>query len=382
MTSTTSGSAIQRVSDAQGRPAWLVSGHQRVRDLLADGRLSRSHPNPGHPVRLTQPGLFGGAIPDPEGEQADLHRMRKLLTPALSAARMEKLRSRVEAIVDGLLDDLARTGPPADFHTVVAFPLPALVVCELLGVPGEDRDDFRRWQLEAKQMSKPAVARGGLQSLWRYLGTLIERKRWVPGEDLISDLLAAAEHDSKLTDDGIAHLAAGVLFAGHAPAVAIIDRGMLLLLTHPEQRAALQRDPALAGPAVEEIFRFPSPIERHRAARRGGLTRYASVDVEVDGITIRAGDTVMFAVQDANEDESVFPDPRRFDITRERNPHLSLSHGAHFCLGAHLARLELRYLFIRLFDRFPDLRLAVALAEIEPVREAVAGAVDHLPVTW
>lgn len=378
----TSTSAIQRVSDAQGRPAWLVSGHQRVRDLLADARLSRSHPNPGHPARLTQPGLFGGPIPDPEGERADLLRMRKLLAPSLTAARMERLRPRVEALVDGLLDELEHDGPPADFHTLVAFPLPALVVCELLGVPGEDRDDFRRWQLEAKQMSKPAVARGGLQSLWRYLGTLIERKRWVPGADLVSDLLAAAESDDKLTDDGIAHLAAGVLFAGHAPAVAIIDRGVLLLLSHPEQREALQRDPALAATAVEEIFRFPSPIERRRAARRGGLTRYASADIDVDGATIRAGDTVMFAVQDANEDGTVFPDPNRFDITRERNPHISLSHGSHFCLGAPLARLELQYLFVRLFERFPALRLAVDLDEIEPVREAVAGAVDRLPVTW
>jgi cytochrome P450 len=379
MTPTTT---IQRVSDAQGRPVWLVSGHARVRDLLADQRLSRSHPNPGHPARLTQPGLFGGPIPDPEGELADLQRMRKLLTPALSARRLESLRPRVETIVDELLDEFGRDGPPADFHTAVSFPLPALVICELLGVPAEDRDDFRRWQTEAKQMSKPAVARGGLQSLWRYLGTLIERRRWVPGDDLICDLLQATELDPKLTDDGIAHVAAGVLFAGHAPAVAIIDRGMLLLLTHPEQREALRRDPALAAPAVEEIFRFASPLERQRTARRGGLTRYASVDIDVDGITIRAGDTVMFAVQDANEDAGVFPDPKRFDITRQRNPHLSLSHGAHFCLGAPLARLELQYLFVRLFERFPALRLAVGLDEIQPVREAVAGAVDHLPVTW
>ncbi|MDQ4103578.1 MAG: cytochrome P450 [Actinomycetota bacterium] len=370
------------MSDPQGRPAWLVSGHQRVRDLLADSRLGRSHPNPGHPVRLTQPGLFGGPIPDPEGEQADLHRMRKLLTPSLSARRLESLRPRVETIVDGLLDELDRSGPPADFHAVVAFPLPALVICELFGVPAEDRDDFRRWQIEAKQASKPAVARGGLQSLWRYLGTLIERKRWLPQDDVISDLLDAAKLDAKLTDDGIAHLAAGMLFAGHAPVVAIIDRGMLLLLTHPEQRAALQREPALVGTAVEEIFRFASPIERSRATRRGGLTRYASADIEVDGVTIRVGDTVMFAVQEANEDESVFPDPQRFDITRERIPHLSLSHGAHFCLGAHLARVELQYLFVRVFERFPTLRLAVGLDEIQPVREAVAGAVAHLPVTW
>ncbi len=378
----TSTNMIQRVNDAQGRPVWLVSGHERVRDLLADPRLGRSHPNPGHPARLTQPGWFGGPIPDPEGEQADLHRMRKLLTPSLSTRRMESLRPRVETIVDGLLDELGRSGPPADFHTVVSFPLPALVVCELLGVPAEDREDLCRWQIEAKQVSKPAVARGGLQSLWRYLGTLIERKRSALGDDVISDLLHAARLDPKLTDDGIAHLAAGILFAGHAPVVAIIDRGMLLLLTHPEQREALQRDPALAASALEEIFRFASPIERQRAARRGGLTRYASVDVEVNGITIRAGDTVMFAVQDANEDEVVFPDPRRFDISRERNPHLSLSHGAHFCLGAPLARLKLQYLFVRLFERFPNLRLAVELDEIQPVREAVAGAVSHLPVAW
>lgn len=373
---------IQRVSDTQGRPAWLVSGHERVRELLADPRLSRSHPNPGHPVRLTQPGLFGGPIPDPEGESADLHRMRKLLTPPLSVRRLESLRPRVETIVDTLLDELDRSGPPADFHTAVAFPLPALVICELLGLPAQDHADFCRWQIEAKQVSKPAVARGGLQSLWRYLGTLIERKRWVPGDDVISDLLDAAKLDPQLTDDGIAHLAAGLLFAGHAPVVAIIDRGMLLLLTHPEQRAALQSDPALAAQAIEEIFRFASPVERMRAARRGGLTRYASADIEVDGVTLRAGDTVMFAVQEANEDESVFPNPKRFDITRERIPHLSLSHGAHFCLGAHLARLELRYLFVSLLQRFPALRLAVPLEEIQPLREAVAGAVSELPVAW
>ena len=373
---------IERVSDAQGRPVWLVSGHKQVRDLLADPRLGRSHPNPGHPARLTQPGWFGGAIPDPEGEQADLHRMRKLLTPSLSSHRMESLRPRVETIVEGLLDELDRSGPPADFHTIVAFPLPALVVCELLGVPTEDREDFCRWQIEAKQVSRPAVARGGMQSLWRYLGTLIERKRSVPSNDVISDLLHAAGFDPKLTDDGIAHLAAGILFAGHAPVVAIIDRGILLLLTYPEQREALQHDPALAASALEEIFRFTSPIERQRAARRGGLTRYAAADVEVGGVTIRAGDTVMFAVQDANEDGSVFPDPKRFDITRERNPHLTLSHGSHFCLGAPLARLQLQYLFVRLFERFPTLRLTIGLDEIQPVREAVAGAVSHLPVIW
>lgn len=374
--------SIQRVTDTSGRPAWLVSGHERVRQLLADPRLTRSHPNPGHPVRLTQPGLFGGPIPDPQGERADHLRMRKLLAASFAARRMESLRPRVEAIVDSLLDELERSGPPADFHTIVAFPLPALVICELLGVPPGDRESFCLWQIEATNVARPAVARGGLQSLWRYLGTMIERRRWAPGDDVIADLLEAAKADPELTDDGIAHLAAGLLFAGHAPVVAIIDRGMLLLLTHPEQQQALRDNPALAPRALEEIFRFPSPIEQMRTARRGGLTRYASADVEVDGVVIRSGDAVMFAVQDANEDPAVFPDPRTFDVTRQHNPHLSLSAGSHFCLGAPLARVELQYLFVRLFERFPTLRLAVPLDEIPPVRDAVAGAVSALPVTW
>jgi pentalenolactone synthase len=321
-------------------------------------------------------------VTDPETERVDHARMRKLLAPSFSARRMEALRPRVEALVDELLDALERGGSPVDFHTVVAFPLPALVICEFLGVPAQDRVDFCLWQVDATQVQHPARARGGLQSLWRYLGTLIERKRWVPGDDVVTDMLAAAEEDPALTDDGIAHLAAGLLFAGHGPVVGIIDRGMLLFLTHPDQREALQRDPRLAPRALEEVFRFASPIERLRTARRGGLTRYAAVDVPVDGVTIRAGDTVMFAVQDANEDPDVFPEPRSFDITRERNPHLSLSHGSHFCLGAPLARIELQYLFVRVFQRFPGMRLAVPLADLRPVREAVAGAVAELPVAW
>ena len=157
---------------------------------------------------------------------------------------------------------------------------------------------------------------------------------------------------------------------------------MLLLLEHPEQREALQRDPGLAPLAVEEILRFPSPLEKPRAAKRGGLPRYAAADVEVEGVTIRAGDLVMFALEDANRDEGVFPHPDRFDVTRKENPHLAFSYGPHFCIGAPLARVELQCLFGRLFDRFPALRLAVPLDRIRPVPDRVAGAVAELPVAW
>jgi cytochrome P450 len=158
---------------------------------------------------------------------------------------------------------------------------------------------------------------------------------------------------------------------------------VVLLLSHPEQREALQRDPTLVPLAVEEILRYPSSMERHtQIARRGGLPRYAAVDVEVDGVTIPAGDLVMFALHDANRDERLFPDPGRFDISREKNPHLAFSHGLHFCIGAPLARMELQELFGRLFQRFPTLRLAVAVHELRPLRDAVAGRVVELPVAW
>ncbi len=374
--------SVQRVIGANGAPAWLVSGYERVKELLADPRVSRSHPDPRHAVRLTQPALFGGPMGDPEMERADHARMRRLLTRSFSTRRMESLRPAVQTIVEELLTRVDRSGPPADFHEIAAFPLPILVICELLGVPPEDREDFCRWSDEATHMDHPARSRAGLQSLWRYLGALVERKHSIPGEDAISDLLEAAKLDPKLTDDGIAHLSAGLLFAGHQTAVGIIDRGVMLLLTHPEQREALQRDPALAALAVEEILRYPSPIERPQTARRGGLPRYTTVDVELDGVTIPAGDLVMFALQDANQDERVFADAARFDITRRKNPHLSFSHGLHFCLGAPLARMELQYLFGRLFECFPTLRLAVPAGELRPIREAVAGRVASLPVAW
>ena len=370
---------VERVTSTSGEAAWLVSGYGRVRSLLADPRLSRTHPDPRHPARMTQIGVFGGPIGDPEAEEADHQRLRRLLARPFSGRRMEAMRPRVQALVDALLDDLAASPQPADFHRLVAFPLPALVVCELLGVAPADRRQFLAWAEDATQMQQPGRARAGLQSLWRSLGALVEHKRWEPGEDLVSDLLAA---DPALTDDAIAHVAAGALFAGHQTAVSVIDRGVLLLLSHPGQREALQADPSLAGGAVEEILRCPSPVEPPRAHRRGGLPKYASEDIPTAGATIPRGNLVLFALEDANQDAAAFPHPARFDIRRAENPHLAFSHGMHFCLGAPLARVELQCLFGTLFSRFPGMALAVPLPRLRPRTDRVAGAVEELPVSW
>lgn len=377
--------AVQQVMSPSGDPAWLVSGHDRVKELLADPRLSRSHADPTHPVRLTQPALFGGPMGDPDRERADHVRMRRLLTRSFSARRMESLRPRLALIVEEVLARMRAPGPPTDFHAAVSFPLPALVMCELLGVPGHHRGDFVRWCDDATHMEHPARSRAGLQSLWRYLGALIERKHADPGEDVVSDLLAGAGIPPALSDDAVAHLASGLLFAGHGSTSAVIDKGLVLLLTQPGQRQALQRDPGLAERAVEEILRCANPLESARAGRRGGLPRYAAEAITLGGVQIPAGGLVMFALQDANEDDSVFADPTRFDITRENNPHLSFSHGLHFCLGASVARMELQMLFGRLFGAFPTLALAAPLPEIQRRRAPAAAGLPpstELPVTW
>jgi len=371
---------VQRLTSSTGEPTWLVSGYERVKELLADPRLSRTHADPRHPVRMTQPALFGGPIGDPESERADHLRMRRLLTRSFSARRMEALRPRVEGIVEQTLDELAAHGSPADFHAAVAFPLPALVMCELLGIPEEDRRDFLRWCEDATHMEHPARSRAGHQSLWRELGAVIERKHHDPGEDVISDMLSAG--DAALDDDGVAHIACGLLFAGHNSTAAVIDRGILLLLIHDDQRGALQRDPALATWAVEEILRFPNPLDRPVATLRGGLPRYAAEDIEVDGAKIRSGDLVMFALQDANEDASMFPLPGRFDVSRRENPHLAFSHGLHFCLGASVARIELQALFAQLFVRFPTLALGIAIAELRGAAARPGPRAPSIPVVW
>lgn len=372
--------SVQRLTSSTGEPTWLVSGYERVKELLADPRLSRTHADPRHAVRMTQPALFGGPIGDPESERAEHLRMRRLLTRSFSARRMESLRPRIEAIVDQILADLAEVGSPADFHAVVGFPLPGLVMCELLGIPEEDRPDFLRWCEDATHMEHPARSRAGHQSLWRELGAVIERKHHDPGEDVISDMLAGG--DAALDDDGVAHMACGLLFAGHNSTAAVIDRGVLLLLTHNEQRGTLQRDPALAACAVEEILRFPNPLDRPVATLRGGLPRFAATDIEVDGVTIRSGDLVMFALQDANEDASVFAQPGLFDVARRENPHLAFSHGLHFCLGASVARIELQALFARLFVRFPNLSLRIPIAELREAAARPGPRAPSIPVVW
>jgi pentalenolactone synthase len=386
-------SKVWRTRTPAGDPAWLVTDFDLVRLLLTDRRLVRSHPDPERASRYSESMIFGRAQPTSPTEAPDHARMRRLLSPWFAARRLQGMRPRVQQLVDGLLEDLAGARRPVDFHEAVSFPLPALVICELLGIPYADREDFRRWSDDAADMTDQARSLAGLAALWQYLTELVAAKLDYPGEDVLTGLIQAHRADPDgLSLDGVAQLGAGLLFAGHETTVAAIDTGVVLLATHPDQRDALAANPTLVAPAVEEILRSALPTTGRRTAATGsgssgderdsGLARWANADIDVNGVTIPAGDLVMLGLQQANNSPGVVGEHTGFHIARDPNPHLTFGYGPHFCIGAPLARLELQVLFTALLGRFPTLSLAVPVEQLQTRSELLTGGLAALPVTW
>lgn len=362
---------VHEVRTAVGDKAWLVTSYDNVRRLLGDKRLGRSHPNPEQASRTGESVLFGGPLGNFETEWTDAARMRSLLQPHFSPRRMRELRSRVEVLTERLLDELAEQGPPADLHAALALPLPILVICELLGVPYEDRDAFRAWTQNASNVRDRARSERGMADLFGYAQKLVARKRHTPGDDVISRLCDV----EGVPDDEIAMLTLALLFAGHETTVVQIGLGALLLLTHPEQWQAMLDDSTVAATAVEEILRAPGHVN-------GGIPRYAREDLEIDGVPIHAGDLVLLDIAAGNHDETVYPDADRFDIARSDAPHLTFGHGMRYCIGAPLARIELQAVFSQLTPRFPTMRLAIPLDELTLRQDTLTGGLIELPVTW
>ena len=380
---------VRRVTSPAGDPAWFVSEYETIKRLLTDPRLGRSHPDPKHASRYSEAMIFGQPMAASPNEQAEHTAMRKLLSPSFSARRLALLRPRVQALVDGLLDEMAQKSPPVDAHEAISFPLPALVICELLGVPVEDREDFRRWSDDAADMTDGARSRAGWKALWQYMRALIEHKRQQPAEDVLSDMVTASAKDAQqasdvktATADQVVPLAAGLLFAGHETTVAAIDKGIVLLLANPTQREALQHDPALVSQVLEEILRLPLPVPVPDTGRASGLPRYANADIVLDDVTIHAGELVLLDLQGANLDPRRFPAPDTFDLARAANAHMTFGHGPHYCIGAPLARIELQAVFGTLFQRFPTLRLAMPAEQLRPRSHLLTGGLTALPVTW
>jgi cytochrome P450 len=350
---------VSRVVLPSGHEAWLVSRYEDARGVLADPRFSRDLFYPGAPC-LFEPGDFStGETSLLNLDPPDHTRVRRLAAKGFTARRIEGLRGRVEQITSDLLDQMSAKQPPVDLIEEFAFPLPTTVICELLGVPFDDREHFRAWSkviVTPGQHSMDDVAAAQRESA-DHMKRLIATKRRTPSHDLLTALIEARDNDARLSEEELVTLANTLLLAGHETTVSLISTGVVLLIRHPDQLAALRADPTLIEPAVEEILRYDGPAET-------SLLRVALADVEVGGVRIQKGEAVIAVTGSANFDEAEFADPATFDITRKHNPHMGFGHGIHFCIGAPLARIEGQVALPALFDRFPGLRLAVPQEDI------------------
>jgi cytochrome P450 len=364
---------IHRVRTPVGDDAWLVTAYEHVRQLLDDDRLGRSHPDPETAARTGESALFGGPLGDFDTEAADHARLRSLLQPHFSPRHLRALTPKVEALTSTLLDDLEHEGPPADLHSELAVPLPVLVICELLGVPYSDREQFRTWTQDVGNVSDHARSEHALAELFSYGAALVQHKRAHPKDDVISQLCAT----DGVSDVEAAEMSMALLFAGHETTVVRIGHGTLMLLADRAQWQELLHNPGLIPNAVEELMRATST-----GGGVGGIPRYARTDFEIDGVAIHLGDLVLLDIAAANHDPAVFGDPDHIDFTRTAAVHLGFGHGAHYCMGAPLARMELKTVFSRLIPRFPSMYLTVDPTALTLRSDVLAGGLVELPVAW
>lgn len=348
---------VYRFTLPDGQTAWLITRYEDAQAVLKDDRFIKN------PHTLLNQEQINKMVPILEmdllinhmldSDPPDHARLRNLVHKAFTPKMIEKLRGRIQEITDTLLDAVQSKGK-MNLVDEFAFPLPIIVICEMLGIPAEYRDRFREWSdtlIESTNLpEKMQQALPTVQSFIKYLGHLIEERRKDPTEDLISALIHAETEGEKLTEKELYSMIFLLIIAGHETTVNLIGNGVLALLQHPKQMEKLKSNPELISSAIEEILRFYGPVEL-------ATNRWASEDVLIHEKLIRKGDVVVVALASANRDETQFENPDLFDITRKNNRHLAFGMGIHYCLGAPLARLEGQIALLTLLRRMPELRL-------------------------
>ncbi|WP_432034046.1 cytochrome P450 family protein [Streptomyces antibioticus] len=346
---------VHRITGTDGLPAWLVTRYDDVRQAIADPRLSLDKRN-------AKPGGYHGLALPPaldanllNMDPPDHTRIRRLVTKAFTPRRVELLREPIRKTADALLDAIAPLGR-ADLISSYAAPLPITVICDLLGVTPDDRQDFRSWTdaLVAPDPAHPEKAKQAVRAMLGFFTGLLAAKRAAPADDLLSALIAVRDDEDRLTEDELMSLAFLILFAGYENTVHLIGNATLALLSHPDQLAALRADSGRLGLAVEELARYDGPAPL-------AIRRFPTEDVTIGGVGIPAGETVLLSLAGAHRDPRRFTDPDRLDIGRDATAHLALGHGIHYCLGAPLARMETEIALTALLDRFPGLALDLPL---------------------
>ncbi|MEU8890136.1 cytochrome P450 [Streptomyces sp. NPDC048442] len=353
-----------------GHVGWLATGYDMVRSLFADPRFSSKYELMHYPFADIGE-LPSAPVGDMTGMDAPEHtRFRKLLMGRFTVRRMRELTSRAEQITAEHLDAMERRGGPVDLVKEFAQPIPALMICELLGVPTVDREKFQKWTLQLTTHVTDQQAQGeAMNALGEYMHKLVLVKRANPTDDMLSDLTK-----NDLTDEELTGVSSFLLAAGLDTTANMIAFGTFALLRNPAQFAALREEPSLAPQAVEELMRYLTIATT--------TVKSALEDVELDGRLIKAGQSVAMSIEAANRDPLRFPDPDTLDLRRKATGHLGFGHGIHQCLGQQLARVEMQVAIPALVSRFPDLRLAVPSEDV-PLRTGMSiFGVHSLPVTW
>ncbi|MGW2302923.1 cytochrome P450 family protein [Streptomyces sp. NPDC001809] len=382
---------VHRTTLPSGVEAWLVTRYGDARQALADQRLSK---NPAHhdesPHAKGKTGIPGERKAELMThllniDPPDHTRLRRLVSKAFTPRRVAEFTPRVQELTDRLIDGFVEKGS-ADLIHEFAFPLPIYAICDLLGVPEEDQDDFRDWA--GMMIRHGGGPRGGVarsvKKMRGYLAELIHRKReglrQGGADDLISGLIKASDHGEHLTENEAAAMAFILLFAGFETTVNLIGNGVYQLLRHPEQRELLQGSLAagetgLLETGIEELLRYDGPVEM-------ATWRYATEPLTLGGQDIPAGDPVLVVLAAADRDPERFDGPDVLDLARRDNQHLGYGHGIHYCLGAPLARLEGQTALATLLTRLPDLRLAADPAELRWRGGLIMRGLRTLPVEF
>ncbi|WP_345808056.1 cytochrome P450 [Bacillus pumilus] len=342
---------IYRFILPNGEYAWIVTTYEYALKVLKDPRYV-INPTPNEKEE-TDPykAIMSKNLLSVHSD--DHRRLRKLVQKAFTPKMIENLRGRIEEISEELLDKV-ESHQKMDLIDDYAFPLPIIVICEMLGIPEHDQDKFRSWSntiMEGIHNPEQATqSEMAIISFVDYLKELITLRKSNLKNDLLSDLIRAEEDGNSLSENEMYALVFVLILAGHETSVNLIGNGVLALLEHPEQKDKLIENPHLIHSAIEEMLRFNGPAEVSNI-------RWTTEDVELGEKKIKAGEMVFISFSSANRDKSRFVEPESFDITRKVNDHLAFGKGVHFCLGAPLARLEGEIAIRSLFKRLPDLRL-------------------------
>ncbi|MER6085793.1 cytochrome P450 [Streptomyces sp. NPDC001833] len=366
---------------ASGDTVRVLTRYEDVRTALSDERRFDRDLSIGGAARLTADETGGPfAIPDRSGplsSGAAHQRWRRLVNRHFTAKRMTALQPRIREIAHSLVDDMESGPHPADLASAFAFPLPVQVIGALLGAPAEHWDRFSYWSQLLFSLDRYSAEeiRTGHDDFTAYMRELVTRLREKPGDDLLSELATTSGTDEGMPEDELVLTGKLLLAAGHETTSAMIGKITAILLEDRTRWERLKDDRSLLPTAIEELLRYD--------VNRGvGLPRYLNEDVDLDGRTIPARTTVVTVLPAANRDETVFPAADRLDFTRSPNPHLAFGAGPHSCLGQSLARTELRVAFETLFDRLPDLRLAIPAEELQHRQGQITGSLREIPVMW